>query len=107
MSSVAAPILFVGAPRSGTTACFEHFASHPNLAWVMNYARVLPGFPSINLLRRLLDNRFVSLLGKKNQFDDVAWFNRALPRPDEAYRFWNLHACENFDRRFLLGEVGE
>ena len=99
-----APIFFVGAPRSGTTIMFEHFARHPELAWLSNYARALPRVQAVNLVRRLLDNSVVSFRGQKDQFGDAHWFNRYLPRPDESYAFWNAHACEGFDRSFLLDQ---
>lgn len=96
------PVFFVGVPRSGTTISFEHFSSHPDLAWVSNYARVFPTFHEMNLIRRLLDNRFVQIRGRKNQFNEERWINRYLPRPDESYEFWNAHACPGFDRAYLL-----
>ncbi|MEM7220401.1 MAG: sulfotransferase [Pseudomonadota bacterium] len=103
MATIPAPILFVGAPRSGTTITFEQFASHPDLAWVTNYAKALPRVGAVNLVRRLVDNRFISLIGQKNQFNDAGWWNNYLPRPDESYPFWNAFACEGFDMGYLLG----
>ena len=105
MSSVEPePIFFVGAPRSGTTVTFEQFAAHEDLAWVLNYARVLPRLQAINLLRRVLDNDVVRLRGAKNQFNDRPVLNKLLPRPDESYQFWNAYADPQFDKRFLLGQ---
>lgn len=98
----ASPILFVGAPRSGTTITFEHFALHPDLAWISNYARIFPKFAPVNLLRRVLDNPLISLRGRKNQFGDLGWVNRYLPRPDESYEFWGAYACPDFAKSYLL-----
>ena len=97
------PILFIGAPRSGTTVIFEQFALHPDLAWVSNYSKVFPRLSSVNLIRRLFDNKLINARGQKNQFDDVSFGNKYLPRPDESYPFWNAYACENFDTRYLIG----
>lgn len=96
------PILFVGAPRSGTTVIFEHFSLHPDLAWVSNYSKLFPRLASVNLIRRLFDNSLINVRGQKNQFNDVSIINKLLPRPDESYPFWNAFACKGFDRAFLL-----
>jgi hypothetical protein len=98
------PILFVGAPRSGTTIIFEQYALHPDLAWVLNYARVFPRAPSVNLLRRVVDNRWLSLRGAKNQFGDLGLINKYLPRPDESYEFWTAHSNGEFARGYLLDQ---
>ncbi len=102
MADLDSPIFFIGVPRSGTTITFEQFAAHEDLAWLSNYARAFPRFAPVNLLRRLVDNKLVQIKGKKNQFNEEPWINRYLPRPDESYEFWNAHACEGFDRAFLL-----
>ncbi len=96
--------MFVGAPRSGTTIVFEQFALHPDLAWVLNYARNAPRLPSINLLRRLVDNRWINLRGAKNQFGDLGLWNKYLPRPDESYELWTAHSNAQFARGYLLGQ---
>jgi hypothetical protein len=97
------PILFVGAPRSGTTIVFEQYALHPDLAWLSNYARVFPRHPSINIARRLVDNRWLNLRGAKNQFGELGRINKDLPRPDESYEFWRVHSNDEFARDYLLG----
>lgn len=98
------PILFIGAPRSGTTVIFEQFALHPDLAWVSNYSKVFPRWKAVNLLRRVFDNKLINARGQKDQFNDVSFGNKWLPRPDESYPFWNAYACKDFDLRYLLGE---
>lgn len=100
--SVSAPIIFIGAPRSGTTAIFERFARHPDLAWVSNYSRIAPTWPRINAIRRLFDNGLFTVRGEKRQFKDQSSIRRFLPRPDESYEFWNAYTCPGFDRDFLL-----
>jgi len=97
------PIIVVGAPRSGTTIFFENFALHPDLAWISNYSKVFPRFPVVNSVRRLVDNRIVSLRGVKNQFNDQNILNKYLPRPDESYEFWTVHSRPNFASDYLLG----
>lgn len=99
------PILIIGVPRSGTTVIFEEFAKHPDLAWLSNYSGSYPHWPSVNLLRRLFDNKHLALRGKKDQFGDVSWFNEYIPRPHESYPFWNVNGRAGFDRSFLLGET--
>lgn len=99
------PVLFVGAPRSGTTAIFERFAVHPELAWVSNYSRLFPKWLAVNLARRIFDNDNWHVVGAKNQFGDKHWFNWLLPRPDESYAFWESHTRKDFSHSYLLGEI--
>jgi len=99
------PIFFVGMPRSGTTILFEAFARHPDLGWPSNYSERQPRWPSLNLLRRLLDNRIVHLTGRKQQYAKVRFGNRYLPHPDEAYRFWDHYTGRKFSREYLADVV--
>lgn len=96
------PIFFVGSPRSGTTLIYEAFARHADLGWLSNYSRMLPEWPSLNLLRRLLDNRVVRLQGQKKQYAPLRLGNRFLPYPEEAYRFWDTLARSDFSKSYLL-----
>lgn len=97
------PIIVIGAPRSGTTIFFENFALHPDLAWISNYSKVFPNFPAINLLRQLVDNRYISFRGAKNQFNDQNLLGKYLPRPDESYEFWTAHSRADFASDYLMG----
>ncbi len=96
------PIFFVGVPRSGTTILFEAFACHHDLAWLSSYSGRFPNMPFLNGLRRLLDNRWIQVTGKKEQHSAVAIGNRYLPKPDEAYPFWNQHCAVPFARSYML-----
>lgn len=91
-----APIFFIGAPRSGTTISFELFSTHPDLAWLTNYAAVFPRLPAVNLLRSVLDNRWIHLRAFKNQWGEASRLNSFLPWAAEVYPFWNAHGCANF-----------
>ena len=56
------PIFVVGMPRSGTTAFFEDFSSHPDLAWMSNYSRMFPGVSMVNGLHRIFDYKLIIIL---------------------------------------------
>ncbi|MGH8249940.1 MAG: sulfotransferase family protein [Steroidobacteraceae bacterium] len=105
-ASIAKPIFFTGVPRSGTTIAFEAFARHPNLAWPTNYTAQFPRLPQLNLLRRLLDNSRLELVGRKNQYGRARLGNRFLPMPNEAYEFWNRHGDPRFARDYLDAASG-
>ena len=100
-----APIFFIGAPRSGTTVSFELFTAHPDLAWVTNYDAFFPRLPAVNLLRSVLDNRWINLRAFKNQWGQTSRLHNFLPRAAEAYPFWNAHGCANFSKSFLQGQA--
>jgi omega-hydroxy-beta-dihydromenaquinone-9 sulfotransferase len=101
------PIFVIGVPRSGTTIFFENFAEHKDLAWVSNYVRIFPRFPALNVLRNLFDNRYYKLKGKKKQYSKIHGFNKYLPRPDEAYNFWDYYSGTCFSKSYLNNEVPE
>ena len=96
-----APIFFIGMPRSGTTFVFEAFARHESLAWPTLFTQRAPTFPSLNLWRTMVDNRFFQLAGRKGQYGRTRLGNRYLPQPNEAYRFWNRVASAAFARSFM------
>ena len=99
------PIFAIGAPRSGTTVFFEVFGRHPDLAWPSNYTEKYPAKHGLNLLRRILDNRFYRFYGMKPQYG-APWYNKYLFRPGEAYRFWDHFSGQGkgFSRGYLLGQ---
>jgi hypothetical protein len=99
----AGPLFVIGVPRSGTTIVFDAVSSHPQLGWLSNYSAMYPGVPWLNGLRRLLDNRWVKLRGRKKQYASVRPGNRYYPQPDEAYEFWDRYSCSDFSRDYLLG----
>ena len=97
------PVFFIGASRSGTTIIFEAFTAHEQLGWLSNYNEKFPTMPFLGgLLVRLADNKFVNLTGVKKQYNETFYFNKLLPKPDEAYSFWNYYTKTNFDRDYLI-----
>ena len=99
------PVFFIGMPRSGTTVVFESFARHPMLGWPSNYTQSYPSWPSLNAIRRMLDNRFVQFFGRKNQYGPRKSWRNYLPQPNEAYRFWDRLAGSSFSRSSLAGQT--
>lgn len=93
---LAAPVFFVGMPRSGTTILFERFLSHQEYGWLSNYSARYPSMPTLNGLLRLTENRFWFVRGKKKQHNRVSLFNRLLPKPQEAYPFWQHYCGDSF-----------
>ena len=97
-----APVFFIGMPRSGTTVVFEKYVEFDKCGWLSNYSEMFPAYPLINMLRPLLNNRFLSLQGRKKQYSSVRFGSRYMPQTDEAYAFWDLYARDDFSRNFLL-----
>jgi len=95
------PNFFVGMGRSGTTIMFEALAQHPDLAWLSNYCESVPHYLFLNALVPLVDK--FGLRGHKKQYGYAIPGNRYLPRPDEAYEFWDYYSKENFSRSYLTG----
>lgn len=93
------PIIFVGAPRSGTTIIFEAFSAHEDLAWFSNYLHRFPRIPAVSLLSRLgLSN---SLLGAKRQNGESA-FRIPKPYAVECYPAWETCCGHKFSFDFLI-----
>jgi hypothetical protein len=101
-SELRRPIFVIGVPRSGTTVFFEDFSSNLELAWMSNYSRMFPSFHAVNLLLPVFEHKFLKLRGRKNQYGTRSLFNKVLPRPDEAYEFWNRYAHPEFSSNYLL-----
>lgn len=97
------PIFFIGMGRSGTTIISEIVSSHESVGWLSNYSSRLPRRHGLNVLRRFSDNRFWWLRGEKAQGQHLAWWNRLVPRPNEAYPFWGYYCGDKFRRTFLRG----
>ncbi len=100
------PIIFFGTGRSGTTIISEMLFQHPDLAWPSNYQEKFPAVPAINLLRRLFDNRYWRLIGKKKGLHGIAFYNKLLFKPGENYRMWQYLVGDeiDFSRGFLLDQ---
>ena len=97
------PLFIIGVPRSGTTIVFDAVSAHPLLGWLSNYSALYPAQPWLNGLRKLLDNRWINLRGRKKQYGSVRLGNRYYPQPDEAYEFWDRYTGTDFSRDYLLG----
>lgn len=81
---------------------------HEQLAWPSNYLEYFPGLNSSNYLRRLFDNSLWRITGEKAQnINRTRRLNELIPRPAEAYPFWQRITGEHIDfsRGFLLGEI--
>ena len=88
-------------PRSGTTLLFEPFAHHPNLGWPSNHSQNYPNLPWLNVLDRLLRNRWLDLAPRKLQYGRKIFGNKFMPYPDEAYDFWDRYSSVDFSRDYL------
>lgn len=104
MTCLRAPLIFIGSMRSGTTVISEVVFRHEDLAWPSNYQERFPSVPSVNLVRRIFDNRLWRVHGQKPQLNPVPSVNRLLFKPAEAYAFWEYVTGEDVDfaRGFLL-----
>jgi len=98
------PLIFIGPGRSGSTIISEVVFAHEMLGWPSNYLEKMPRAPWVNLFQRLLDNSLWRLVGEKSQLYRTRRLNGLLPRPAEAYSFWEaLTDVETeFSRGFLL-----
>ena len=105
MERLAEPIFFIGVPRSGTTVVFESFARHEMLGWPSNYSRKYPSLPQLGIMLRLTSNKFINLSGQKKQYSHVMLANKILPKPAEAYPFWNHYTGTDFSRSYLLNQI--
>ena len=102
-----APIIFIGPGRSGSTIVSEIVFAHETLAWPSNHQEYFPKLTPVNLLRPLFDNSLWRVVGEKGQLNQTRILNTVLPRPAEAYPFWQhltRHGVD-FSRGFLLGKV--
>jgi len=94
------PVIFLGIGRCGTTIISEIIFQHPDLAWPSIYQNKFPGTPWINRLRPLLDNRFWSLQGQKQQIDKIPFYKNYVFRPSEANDFWQHITGPSIDFTF-------
>lgn len=99
------PVFVIGVPRSGTTIVFEAFAKHEALGGPTNYTDRFPRWPSLGLLVPFCDNRLFRLEGAKRQHERLPRWNRYVPRPAEAYGFWDYYTETDFSGSYLLGET--
>lgn len=98
------PVFFTGMGRSGSTIVYEAFSAHESLGWLSNYSKLVPGMPVLSLVNRIFDNSYWFIRGSKNQGQMVHRFNNLIPRPQEAYPFWESCIGERFLWSFLRNE---
>lgn len=101
------PVFMIGMPRSGTTAIFEAFGFHEDLAWFPNYSdkfpragvpvAILPRFREFGWCRRLLH------AAPTRRPKGLARLRRFVPMPGEHYPLWERWCGKKFRREFLLG----
>lgn len=101
---LAKPIIFVGPGRSGSTIISEFVLSHNQLGWPDNYLEWMPSVASTAWLTRLSQNRLWRVGGEKGQLNKTKFMNNYIPRPAEAWSFWQSITREDIDfsRGFLL-----
>lgn len=100
------PIIFLGAPRSGTSVISEIVMRHKDLAYPSQYQPRVLGNTNINYLRRLADNSFWRFHGQKKQLNKVSPLNYFIFRSVEAYPMWDHLVRDglSFSKDFLLNE---
>ncbi|MBO0323560.1 sulfotransferase [Muricauda sp. CAU 1633] len=100
------PIIFLGAPRSGTSVISEIVMRHKDLAYPSQYQSRVLGNTNINYLRRLADNPFWRFHGQKKQLNKVSLLNYFIFRSVEAYPMWNYLVRDgiSFSQDFLINE---
>ncbi|EIX4887696.1 sulfotransferase [Vibrio vulnificus] len=101
---LSAPIIFIGPGRSGSTVISEFVMAHHSLGWPDNYCEWFPSRPSLAWLTRLTNNSLWYVSGEKAQLNHTLPLNNLLPRPAEAWPFWQKITRDkiDFSRGFLL-----
>ena len=98
------PIIFIGAPRSGTTIISEMIFQHPDLAWPSNYQDKFWSWSTVDYLRRVTDNKYWRIIGNKKQLHKSNKLNKYFFKPSEAYPTWSRLTDKDFSRGFLMDE---
>jgi len=106
MAKVLNPIVFIGPGRSGSTIISEMVLAHKALGGPTNYTEWFPNYPSLALLSRLTNNAHWYLSGVKGQLNQTLPLNNVIPRPAEAWSFWQkiTRPDIDFSRDFLLNK---
>lgn len=108
MNRIKKPVFIIGFPRSGTTVLAEAIATHKAFGWLSNYYNLLPGFPEISILNRVIDLPSIGwkLRGKKKQNSNIlATFRKLFPYSVEAYSVWGKYCGEKFLYDYLLNQT--
>ncbi len=93
------PVFLIGMGRSGTTVLAEAISIHKDLAWISKYLEILPSFPQISIIHKLVDIPYVGvyLRGKKRQQKGlINFFRKFLPYCVENYSIWEKFCGRKF-----------
>ena len=75
-------------PRSGTTVVFEGLTVHEEIAWLSNYRAQIPWLGLTDWLVRSANSPGLWVRRGKPQYNREGWHRRLIPRPAEAYGYW-------------------
>ncbi|NRB39080.1 MAG: sulfotransferase [Pseudomonadales bacterium] len=100
------PIIFIGPGRSGSTIVSEFVFVHEHLAWLTQYHEWFPNRQIFNHFRNVFDNRLWQVHGERSQLNKTKLLNELIPRPAEAYPFWEYLTGHHrdFSRDFMLNQ---
>lgn len=104
------PVFVIGFPRSGTTVLSEAIAAHEDFGWISNYYNLMPSFPELSFLNRIIDIPSIGwrLRGKKKQNNSfLSVLRRLLPYSVEAYFFWEKYCGEKILYDYLLNHEAD
>jgi hypothetical protein len=104
------PVFVIGFPRSGTTVLSEAIAAHESFGWFSNYYNLMPNFPELSVINRMLDipNIGWRLRGKKKQNNNfISAIRKLLPYSVEAYSVWESCCGEKFLYDYLLDHIAD
>jgi LPS sulfotransferase NodH len=107
MNKIKKPVFIIGFPRSGTTVLAEVIAVHKRFGWLSNYYNLMPQFPELSILNRVIDLPGVGwkLRGQKKQNNNIfSTFRKLFPYSVEAYSVWERYCGEKFLYDYLLNQ---
>lgn len=110
MSEIKKPVFVIGFPRSGTTVLAEAIAVHKTFGWFSNYYNLIPKFPELSILNRVIDIPGFGwkLRGKKKQSNNfLSTLRKLFPYSVEAYSVWEKHCGEKFLFDYLLNQTAD
>jgi LPS sulfotransferase NodH len=108
MNKIKKPVFIIGFPRSGTTVLAEAIAVHKAFGWFSNYYNLMPSFPELSILNRVIDLPGIGwkLRGKKKQNSNIlSTFRKLFPYSVEAYSVWEKYCGEKFLYDYLLNQT--
>lgn len=88
------PVFFIGQGRSGTTAIFEAFSKHDQMAFISNYINKFY-LPHIGLLHRIQNKN------KRKAIQNEPKLNKFYLRPSEAYDIWEKLCGDKIRNTFM------